>query len=236
MDDVVEVQELQANQHAGYQEFGLCFLETTTATHVVSQVSADQQVHDEIEVLPILKGIGHVDDGWMLEFGQQFAFVEHGVDAFLPDDLSLMHFLHRVDLLGFLHAHTPHLAETSLPDDVDAVEVVATNLLTLYLFASFCLFLFEFGKVDFKTVLHVPVGFLGDSRVAAVVLLLPAWRHLFALAGTVVDLRTARHHHTRCTVDARFTGLGGPYREWVEGFWWDWTGILMESTLGRLPR
>lgn len=159
------------------------------------------------------------------------------MDAFLADDLGLVHFLHGIDLLRFLHAHAPHLSETSLADDVDAVEVVATHFLALRLLGGFGFFLvFEFGEVDFETVLHVPVGFLGDGGVAAVVLLLPAWGHFLALPGAAVDLRAARHHHARRTVDAGLAGLGGPYREWVEGFWWAWTGILMDSTLGRLPR
>lgn len=46
---------------------------------------------------------------------------------------------------------------------------------------------FELRKVDFETILHVPVGFLRDSGVASIVLLLLTLRHLLAFSSAMLD-------------------------------------------------
>lgn len=130
-----------------------------------------------------------------------------------------MHFFHCVNLLSFLQPHTPYLTKTSLPDYINAVEVVTTDFFTLRFLGSF-LFLrvSELRKIDFETVLHISIGFLGNGGVAAVVLLFLPLRNLLALSSTVVYLCSARHDHPCCTIDACFAELVRFYREWVEGF------------------
>lgn len=51
------------------------------------------------------------------------------MDALLPDDLGLVHLLHRVDLLGFFELDAPYLAESALADHVLAIEVLPIDLL-----------------------------------------------------------------------------------------------------------
>lgn len=68
MDDVIEMQELQSNDHTSYEKLGLIFSEPPPAAHMVPQIPADQQIHDQIQIFPVLKRIGHVDDKRMLQF------------------------------------------------------------------------------------------------------------------------------------------------------------------------
>ena len=86
------------------------------ATDVVSQIASREIVHDQVEVLPILKGVVHVDDEWVLELGQDLTLVDDGLDASLGDDPSLAHLLHGEVLLGFLPLDSPNLSKATLSD------------------------------------------------------------------------------------------------------------------------
>lgn len=68
MDDVIEMQELQSNDHTSYEKLGLIFSESPPATHMIPQIPTDQQIHDQIQIFPVLECIGHVDDKRMLQF------------------------------------------------------------------------------------------------------------------------------------------------------------------------
>lgn len=68
MDDVIEMQELQSNDHTSNEKFGLIFSEPPPAAHMVPQIPTDQQIHYQIQVFPVLECIGHVDDKRMLQF------------------------------------------------------------------------------------------------------------------------------------------------------------------------
>ena len=205
MDDVVEVQVLEAHQDAGDEELCLHLLKPSPAAHVVAQVPADQQVHDQVEVFPVLKGVGHVDQEGVLQPRQQFPLVEHRMDAFLADNLGLVHLLHRVHLLSLLQLHAPHLPEPALAHHVLAVKVVPVHLLALQHQSLPRLLALELRQVNFETVLYVLVGLLGDSGVAAVVLLLPALRVLALLVlGVMVLLSGASGRNSRVAVYAHF--------------------------------
>lgn len=159
------------------------------------------------------------------------------MDAFLANDLGLVHFLHSINFLSFLETNAPYLTKSSLSDDIDAVKVIAAYLFTVRFFGGLLsLGLFEFGEVYFEAVLHVPVGFLGYCGVATVVFLLLLLRHLPAFTCAVLHLRPPRHRYANRTIDACLPGLDGCYRECVEESCCGCTGILMGSTLGRLPR
>ena len=157
---------------------------------MVAQISADQQIHDEIQILSILKGIGHVDDVGMLELRKQLPLIQHRMDALLADDLGLMHLLHRVDLLRLLELHAPHLPESALADHVNAVEVLPCHLFALGLFRD-VVGLFELREVNFKAVFHILIRFFRDSGIAAIVLLLFLSGDLLAFSCAVLDLRPA---------------------------------------------
>lgn len=76
MDDVVQMEELECDKNAGNEELGFSFLEATSAAHMVSEVSTNQQIHNQIKVLPVLESIGHIDDVRVFKFRQQLPLVE----------------------------------------------------------------------------------------------------------------------------------------------------------------
>lgn len=124
MDDAVAMEVVQPNDEVRNEKFGLQFSESASPANVVSQVSAVDVVHDEVEILSVLEGVVHVDEEWVADPGEQVAFVHDRVDGLLHDDLGLVHLLHREDLLALLGLHLPHLAEAALADGVDGLEVV----------------------------------------------------------------------------------------------------------------
>lgn len=46
MYDIVKVQKFQSIKYAGYKKFSLILLKTSTATHMIPQISTNQQIHD----------------------------------------------------------------------------------------------------------------------------------------------------------------------------------------------
>ena len=67
MDDAVAMEVIQPNYEVGNEEFGLQFCESASPADVVSQVSAVDVVHDEVEVLSVLEGVVHVDEEGMAD-------------------------------------------------------------------------------------------------------------------------------------------------------------------------
>ena len=127
MYDVVAVDELQAENDAGREEFcsaratALLFGEFAEAADVEAQVAAGEQVHDEVEVVSVLEGELHVDDEVVVVACEQSAFVENRVDRSLRDNpanrclLSLRHLFECVVLLVVQEGHDPHLGQAALP-------------------------------------------------------------------------------------------------------------------------
>lgn len=63
---------------------------------MVPEVATGQQVHHKVKILPVLKGIVHVDEKRMvLEFGEDPSLTHHGLYAPLGQDPGLAHLLHR---------------------------------------------------------------------------------------------------------------------------------------------
>ena len=65
MNNVVQMQVLQGHENASYKEFCFHLFESSSTTHMISQISSDQQIHDQIQILSILKSIVHIDDKGM---------------------------------------------------------------------------------------------------------------------------------------------------------------------------
>ena len=83
---------------------------------MVTEITARQIVHDQIEVLSVLERVVHVDDEHILKLREDLPLVDNRFDTALGDDPRLGHLLHGVVLLGFLTLDSPHLTEASLPD------------------------------------------------------------------------------------------------------------------------
>ena len=83
---------------------------------MVAEVATWQVVHDQVEILSILKRVVHIDDEGVLELRQNLPLVDDRLDTALRDDSGFAHFLHGEVLLGFLALDSPHLAKTAFAD------------------------------------------------------------------------------------------------------------------------
>jgi hypothetical protein len=157
---------------------------------MITQISADQQIHDKIQILPILKRIGHVNDIRMFESGKQLSFIQHRMYTLLADDLGLMHLLHRINLLRLLQFHAPNLPESSFADHVNAIKMFSCHLFALRL-SQKVVWLFELREVNFKAIFHILIRFFRDCRIAAIVFFLFLLGDLLAFSCAVLHLRSA---------------------------------------------
>ena len=48
---------------------------------MISQISTIQEVHDKIKIFPILEGIIHIDEKWIIELGKNWSFVHYTFHA-----------------------------------------------------------------------------------------------------------------------------------------------------------
>lgn len=94
MDDVIVVEIFEGEEDTGHEKFGLVLLESSHLPNVVSQVSAGEKIHNQVEVVSILEAIVHVDEERVFELRQQVPFVHDGIDAALGYYLCLGHFFH----------------------------------------------------------------------------------------------------------------------------------------------
>ena len=105
-------------------------VEFSVPTNVIPEVASGQQIHHEVQILPVLEGIVHIDKKRVvLQFREDSALAHHGLDAPLRQDPRLAHFLHRkhIRMLGPLVLDLPHLAEASLADALLVLEEVLAD-------------------------------------------------------------------------------------------------------------
>ena len=76
MDDVVKMEILQSYQDTGNKELGLIFPKPASAAHVIPEVASNEKVHNQVQVLSILKGICHVDDERVFQLREQLSLIE----------------------------------------------------------------------------------------------------------------------------------------------------------------
>lgn len=115
--------ELESCNDAGNEEASLLFAETAVLADVVPEVASSQEVHDQVEILPVLEGVIHIDDEDVVELRKNFPFVHDGVDAFLADDSSFAHLFHGIEQLSLLALHLPNLSKAALTYAVVVLEV-----------------------------------------------------------------------------------------------------------------
>jgi len=138
VEDAVLVEVLEAEDHAGNKKLGLLFVEAALLANVEAEVAAVHQVNDQVEVVPVLKGVLHVDEEGVVELDEEFLFVHDGVDGALADDAGFGHFLEGEGRLGLGGLDAPDLAEAAAPDHALEVETLLRNSLEALLF-RFCL-------------------------------------------------------------------------------------------------
>lgn len=139
MDNFILVQVLESDDHVGQEELGLLLRKSPALADVVSQVTPVDVLHQQIQVLPVLKGSDHVDDEGVLELGQQRALVHDRVDGLLLDDFGLVHLLHSQDFVCFFILDLPDFAEASFSNGVHYVEIALVQFLSGIFIRVYCL-------------------------------------------------------------------------------------------------
>ena len=118
----------------------MLFVEAALLANVEAEVAAVHQVNDQVEVVPVLKGVLHVDEEatlvrWgrrlrVVELDEEFLFVHDGVDGALADDAGFGHFLEGEGRLGLGGLDAPDLAEAAAPNHALEVETLLRNSYT----------------------------------------------------------------------------------------------------------
>lgn len=97
---------------------------------MVAEVAAREQVHDEVQVLPVLEGVVHIDqERMMLELGEDAPLAHDRLDAPLRQDPCLAHLLHgkHLNMLQALVLYLPHLAKAAFADAFLVLEQVLAH-------------------------------------------------------------------------------------------------------------
>jgi hypothetical protein len=84
-------------------------------------------------VLPVLKGIVHVDNEGMFKFGKKLPFIENGVDALFGDNFAFHHLLQGVYLFVPFEFYAPDFAKASFADDILIVKMHPVYLFGLFI-------------------------------------------------------------------------------------------------------
>jgi hypothetical protein len=107
----------------------LVFCENIFSNQKGHEISAWQEVHDEIEVLFVLEGVLKVDNPRVLGLHENFALGFDVGHLVLVDHLGLFHLFHGNYLTSLLVAADAHLAEGATADNGERVEVTDGDLL-----------------------------------------------------------------------------------------------------------
>jgi hypothetical protein len=62
MDHAVVVHILEAHYHAGHHELSLLLVEALLLANVIAEITSAHQIANQVEVLPVLEGIVHIDE------------------------------------------------------------------------------------------------------------------------------------------------------------------------------
>lgn len=113
---------------------------------VVPEITTGHEVDHQIEVLPIVECVVHIDEEGVVKLPEEFLFVDNGVHAPLGNDPSLEHLLHGEQLMCLLLLDFPDLAEATTADNIEEGEVVLADLLDVLLALRFELTITHFSK------------------------------------------------------------------------------------------
>lgn len=94
MDNFLAMHCFQCMDDARAEKLSLFHRESFLLGQVEAEVAAKQQVHDQIEVFGILKGVVGVDYELGVDHAEELEFVHDRRDAFLVHDSGLEHLLH----------------------------------------------------------------------------------------------------------------------------------------------
>jgi hypothetical protein len=86
MDDLLGVHVFKGDEDAGCKEAGLFLSEPMLPTDMVPEIPARHEIHDQIERIPILEGLPHIDDELVLEHSKQLSLVADRLVAFFGEN------------------------------------------------------------------------------------------------------------------------------------------------------
>ena len=66
---------IKGRDHTGHKEFSLFLCKPFSLIYMISKVTPCQQIHTQIEIITILKGVVHVDNKWVFQFSQDLSFI-----------------------------------------------------------------------------------------------------------------------------------------------------------------
>jgi hypothetical protein len=77
VEDFLAVDEVDGSEDAPDEETRLVLSESMSAADAVSEVSAREQIHDEVEIISVVECGDHVGDEGGVESLEDLALVEH---------------------------------------------------------------------------------------------------------------------------------------------------------------
>jgi hypothetical protein len=77
VDNFILMEKLEPDKYISKKELGLFLIEESAIAEVVAQVSSIEVVHDEVEVLSILEGVGHIDEKGMGQFRKKLFLIHY---------------------------------------------------------------------------------------------------------------------------------------------------------------
>lgn len=92
------------------------------AIDVVPEIPTIKVIDQEIKVLSVLEGTGHIDNELMIEFAEYILLVHDGVNTFLGDDFGLIHNLESIGFSVFFFNNLPNSSKSPLPNDLLQLE------------------------------------------------------------------------------------------------------------------
>ena len=119
MDDQLRMDGLEGVHQAGYEEAGDLHRKLALASNVISQITAQEQVHDQVEVHLILERIVDVYNEIALNHRQQLQLVHNAGDALFGNNTCLGHLFHGVFFVFVLFARdAPNLTEATATNGI----------------------------------------------------------------------------------------------------------------------
>lgn len=126
----------------------------------------------------------------MFQLCQKSTLIKHRMDASFSNDFSLVHFLHGIQLIIFLHHNTPHLAKPTLSNHILELKMTSMHL-NLLIFIKYrplvsllkhnlvfsfwpdIAFSCQFWQINFETIFIVFFkGLFTECRIASLMLFL----------------------------------------------------------------
>ena len=69
------MKEFETEDHTSDEKFSLFFTESSTFANMVPQIATRHVINHEVEIIPVLKGVMHVHEEWMVQMAEELFLV-----------------------------------------------------------------------------------------------------------------------------------------------------------------